>query len=230
MSPRLLVLAVIPLFAAATASAQAPGEMAPTAPLPPAQPAPSVMDHRWAIGLGVGSLGLAPEDNPDAKIEFSIGQLSVRYRATRQLELELAFAGGRQQLDNGQDGDLAVASGTLGARYRFMPESAWNWWLMAGLGGTTVARHDATKQERDDASRGHGVLGAGLERRFERFALQVEARMIRVGDKQQTDAAPAPAVVMPGTTGGVPQPPMTTTTAVGAQTGGSITIGASYYF
>ena len=102
---------------------------------------------------------------------------------------------------------------------------------MAGLGGTTVARHDATKQERDDASRGHGVLGAGLERRFEHFALQVEARLIRVGDKQQTDAPPPPAVVMPGTTGGVAQPPMTTTTtAGGAQSGGSITIGASYYF
>jgi hypothetical protein len=227
MSPRLLVLAVVPLFTAATAAAQAPGEMAPTAPPPPAT---SVMENRWAIGLGFGSLGLAPEGNPDAKTEFSIGQLSLRYRATRQLELEVAFAGGRQRLDNGQDGDLAVASGTLGARYRFMPESAWNWWLMAGLGGTTVARHDATKQERDAASHGHGVLGAGLERRFAHFALQVEARLIRVGDKQQTDAPPPPAVVMPGTTGGVAQPPMTTTTAGGPQSGGSLTIGASYYF
>lgn len=223
MSSRLLVLAIAPLFAAATAHAQAPGEMPPSAPPTAAPGAPggiAVMENRWAVGLAFGGMGLAPEDAPDAKTNFGIGQLSLRFRATYHLELELAMAGGRQQLDNGQDGDLAVGSGTLGVRYRFLAAERWNWWLMAGLGGTTVARHDATKQERDAASRGHGVIGLGIERRFAQFALQAEVRAIKIGDKTAdamkmpvdgTVAAPAPA-------------------GTGPQSGASLTIGASYYF
>lgn len=225
MSPRLLVLAIAPVFAAATAHAQAPGEMEPTAPPPGPPSAPavsSIMDNRWSVGLGFGGLSVAPDDNPDAKLDFAVGELALRYRFTPHVEIEASLAGGRQQLQNGDEGDLAISTGTLALRYRFNPESAWNAWVMAGLGGTTIAQHDATKEQRDAAGRGHGLIGLGIERRFERFAIQAEARAIKVGDASQDQTPPVKTDVMGGLS--------TSIGAAGPQGGAQLTVGVSYYF
>jgi hypothetical protein len=240
MHARLLAFSLAPLFATSLAHAQAPGEFVP----PPAAPAPdgpcaapcggcshteSVMANRWAIGLSVGTMSLAPEDQPDDQTAFGIGQLALRFRATPHLELELAVGGGREQRADNQQGDLEVNTATIAARYRFRPEAAWNWFVMGGLGGASITRHDATKQERDDAAQPLGTLGIGIERRFHHFALQAEARAIGIGDKHVNDdqMAAAPTASQPGAMATTTSPPVTPNEK---RSGGALSIGLSYYF
>jgi hypothetical protein len=244
MSARLVVLGLGPVFAlaiaATSAHAQAPGEVYPeVAPAPapvvidPCGGRPSVMAHRFAIGLNLGGFSVAPEtaDSGDttADTNFHTSELSLRYRATLHLELELALTGGRQVLDDDSDGDLAMGGGTLGARYRFRPEQAWNWWLMGGLGATVIERHDSTAEQRDAATRPHVALGIGLERRFRRFALQAEARMLAIGERK--DAMDAPVVNDTTGAGTMPLPPDAINPVRNDKlSGGTFTFGASFYF
>ncbi|HET7504103.1 MAG TPA: outer membrane beta-barrel protein [Kofleriaceae bacterium] len=241
MHARQLAFSLAPLFAATAAHAQAPGEMVPVAAPEGACVAPcgcgpvqvqareSVMDNRWAIGLSVGSLSLAPDHQSDDKTAFTIGELALRFRATPHLELELSAGGGREQLDDHVQGDLEVNMIALAARYRFNPEGQWNWFLMGGLGGASVTLHDATQEERDDATHPLGMLGIGVERRFHHFALQAEARVVGIGEKHHDDSAMDLPVQVEPAMATVGTPP--TTTSPGDRLGGgSITIGASYYF
>jgi len=244
MHARFLAFSLAPLFlgsAASLAHAQAPGEAVP----PPAVPAPdspcatpcggfrcaeSVMANRWAVGLSLGSMSLAPEGQSDNQTAFGIGELALRFRATPHFELELSVGGGREQLANDQQGDLEVTTAALAVRYRFRPEAAWNWFVMGGLGGASVVSHDATKQERDDATHPLGMLGIGLERRFHHFALQAEARAIGIGDKTRTsDAMAAPPPAQPGAMATTTPPPAPVAPSQ-KQSGGALTIGLSYYF
>jgi hypothetical protein len=239
MHARHLAFSLAPLFAAAAAHAQAPGEMVPVAPedacgapcgCQPARVRASVMDNRWALGLSVGSMSLAPDGQSEDKTAFTIGELALRFRATPHLELELSAGGGREQLDDDRQGDLEVGTIALAARYRFNPEGAWNWFLMGGLGGASVTFHDATRQERDDATHPMGMLGIGVEHRWDHFALQAEARVVGIGDKHRDDAMDLPVqggeVAAMATT----VTPPTTTSPSDRLGGGAITIGASYYF
>lgn len=198
MSTRLvLALASAPLFFAAAAHAQAPGDYSgdyyagpsatPVAPPPAAVVAPAPPRvGRLSVALGVGSLSLAADDSGGGdpqSTNFAIGELAVRYRPWRHLELELSFAGGNQQLSDeqgGGEGDLKIAHITLAARYRFGIENHFNWWLMAGFGGTTIAPKDASSDEAEMQQRGHGMLGIGAEYRWTHFALQAEAKGIGV--------------------------------------------------
>ncbi len=84
------------------------------------------------------------------------------------------MSGGREVLKDDTDGDLATGTVMLALRYRFMPERRWNWFLTGGFGGTVVESHTANPAQRDAAQRPLGMLGIGLERRFQRFALQAE--------------------------------------------------------
>jgi opacity protein-like surface antigen len=219
------VLVLASLFVAHTAFAQAPGEYQPTPPPgyyapPPAQVLPPT---HWSIGLAVGSLGLAPQATPDMKTNFAIGELALRYRFVH-FELEGAIGGGREQLpDHGGQGDLEVSTVALNARYRFRPGQNWNWWLGAGVGALAVASHEATDQERKDATRPMFQLGVGLEYRWVHFALSAELRAIGVGPKDP-NAMQQPQPVMSKSTG--------TPTAApdDSQSGGQFTIGANYYF
>src|SRR5262245_48543379 len=141
-----LPIVLASLFVAANAYAQAPGDYygegegdgydetvaAPgtVAPVVAPVPAPPPRIRRWSIGLGFGSMNLAPHTNPEAESQFGMGQLAVRYLATRHLEIELAVGGGREQLEDGIEGDREVNQAVLALRYRFAPLSRWNWWLM----------------------------------------------------------------------------------------------------
>jgi hypothetical protein len=181
----------------------------------------SVMSNRWSLGLSVGSMSLAPKDSPDDQTAFALGQLALRFRATPHLELELAVGGGRERTADDQDGDLEVNTAALALRYRFRPEAAWNWFAMVGVGGASVTRHDATKQERDDAMQPLGMLGIGVERRFRHFALQAEVRAVGLGkhqDDAKSDAPMAEAMTV------------TTTSADAERSGGAFSLGLSYYF
>jgi hypothetical protein len=233
MSPRLvLALAVAPVFAAATAYAQAPGgqdyggdyyagpSATPASEYVAPYVAPPPRPTRWSIAASVGSMTLAPEDNPENEVDFSIGQLAVRYRGWQHLELELAFAGGKQKLpenmareDGSREGDLRIAHITFAARYRINPHQRWNWWLMAGLGSTTVANKDAPQEQVDASERPHGLVGIGLEHRWDKFALQLEGKAIFVGPTEEEQM--------------IADDNGTEPTGI---SGGSLTIGGAFYF
>ncbi|MGE0549115.1 MAG: hypothetical protein AB7R00_18735 [Kofleriaceae bacterium] len=210
---RLTVLGFVPLFAAATAAAQAPGEMAPS-PVPTAPQivvaAPKL--HRWSIAVGVGAMGLAPKNAPDAQADFTIAEIAIRYLAGKNFEIELGASGGRQQLEDGSEGDLAMGSVMLAARYHFRPRQTWDWWLMGGLGGMVVAPHNSSDEQLEQAQRPAGVLGIGIERRFDRFAIQAEARAVAAAE---TEAEREMSVYGEQS---------------GAYSGGLITVGVSYAF
>lgn len=232
---KLVALAAV-ILASQAAYAQAPGET-PVAPPPapeagasPAVVAPEVpaMANRWAVGLSVGSLSVAPKDAPDNKTQFGIGELSIRFRATLHLELELALAGGQQKQQDGTQGDLEVNTGLLGLRYRFAAERHWNWWLGAGIGGISVTQTGATDQQRKDAQRPMGSLAIGLEHRWSQFALHAELRAFGVGQRQ--DQAQMMPVAVSSPNGTTMPPPPTPQPSSPDLSGGMLTIGASYYF
>lgn len=240
---------------AATASAQAPGDvpLAPPGEVAPsgapgmivvAPARPSVMANRWAIGLSVGSLSLAPKATPDDKTDFGVGELSLRFRATLHLELELAVGGGRQNNPDGTQGNLEAHTGMLDLRYRFAAEDHWNWWIMGGIGGISVVPYGATGQQVNDANRSLGMLGIGVEHRWSQFAIHAELSAVGVGPSQNANVQPVVSQP-PSTTGGAPAPGTTTTqpmppppapapgmtsTPDDRLSGGQFTIGASYYF
>jgi hypothetical protein len=242
MHARLVALSALslPLAFGAPAHAQAPGEVVaqPVVMVPESacvacgcNRPETVMSRRWAVGLSLGSMTLAPDAQPEEKTAFAVGELALRFRATRHFELELAVGGGREHTADDQDGELAVSTALLAARWRFLPEHAWNVYLMAGLGGASVTRHDATDDERSDATQPLAMLGAGVERRFRHFALQAELRAVGMGNRDHEaptmpDAAALSAqrTTMATT---VTAPPPSVDEKRG---GGSFSIGLSYYF
>jgi hypothetical protein len=235
--PRLLSLTTVASVAATAISstsafAEAPGETpvvpAPVVDQPCAARRVPIMQHRFSVSLGLGGMGVSPESNPEASTDFGIGQLALRYRATRHLELEVAFAGGGQTV-NGEEGELAIGMASLGVRYRFAPERRWNWFVGAGIGAANIAAKDATEEEIDEAGRPTAHLGIGVERRFRRLAVQAELRFVGMGPtfaerirEEQMPSAPASTID--------PAPPSMTSPAAVGLGGGMFTIGASYYF
>jgi hypothetical protein len=208
---RLAIASLVVGLGVGSAYAEAPGEVVV---LVPASTGRDVMADRWAVGLSLGSLSLHPQDTDSTS--YSVGELSLRFRATLHLELEATFGGGKTS-----DSSTQVDVGTIGLRYRFMPRADWNWWLMGAIGELSVATPDASQMTRSDASRGVAELGIGLERRFGHFALQAELTAIAAGEPKTEPAVATPA---DATT----QPTATTTSDT--LSGGSLTIGASYYF
>lgn len=224
---RRVVVVAAALLAPSLAFAQAPGEELP-APAPVAQPAPvvvvrpaPVLASRWSVGISMGALGVAPQASPDDKTNFAVGELQVRYRATRHLELQLAAGGGQQKLEDGTDGDLEISTFTASVRYRFNPHQRWNWYLSGGLGALAIAKTDATDQQRQDATRPVAEFGVGLERRFRHFALNAELSAFAVGEsKAEMDASTSARTAS--------EPPAMA--AKDELSGGRFQIGASYYF
>lgn len=219
MSLRVVLLASASLLATGTAFAQAPGAYEPTSAPAYAQPPPqqvvapvappAPLERRWSLGVAIGQQDLTSDAYGSYRQTFDIGQLAVRYRPWRNLELELSLGGGHEYLEGGEEGDYAVAFGTFAARYRFNPRDKWNWWLLAGVGQTTLAMRTATDEELENAARVHGQFGAGVERRWDRFALQFELRGIAAGP---TKADRDLEGVGPGLSGG------------------NFSLGANYYF
>lgn len=231
-----LGLAFASLFVASTAYAQAPGDHYEEATGAPGMAAPVVVTptppppkpRRWSVGLGFGSLGLAPHDAPEMNTDFGVGQLAVRYLATRHLEIELAFAGGREQLDHGE-GDREVNQGVLALRYRFAPQRPWNWWLMAGMGSLAVTHHEASKHERESANQSTLQFGVGLERRWHRFALQLELRAVGVKANEGKDQ-PVMGTVTVEPDLPAPPPSVTTVRTGEGMSGGQLVFSGNYYF
>jgi hypothetical protein len=231
------------LFVAGTAYAQAPGGyyeegasapgmVEPAAPVASTPTPPPPKPRRWSVGLGFGSLSLAPHNAPDVETEYGVGQLAVRYLATRHLEIELAFAGGREQLEDGEEGDREVNQGVLALRYRFSPGRTWNWWLMAGMGSLAVTRQGATDDERDYAQQSTLQFGAGIERRWTRFALQLELRAVGVKAHDVEEDMPVRGeTTSPDGMALPPREPGGTVGTVGdGMSGGQLVFSGNYYF
>jgi hypothetical protein len=192
----------------------------------PVRSRPSVMANRWAVGFSIGSMSLAPDSAPDSETEFATGELALRFRATRHLELEVSAGGGREQTADEELGDLEVATVALSARYRFRPEARWNWFLMGGIGAASVTHHDATDEQREQATQPLGMLGIGVERRFRRFAIQAEARGVGMAERKDDDMD-----VVDVARGPIEGPiEVPSRSADQARSGGSLTVGLSYYF
>lgn len=227
MTSRLLVISLLTLSTAAYAQApgsyyaQPPGETAPA----PVVVAPTyevdAMASRFGVGVSVGGMGIAPkgEEKMDGnETHFNVAELQLRFRATRRLEILLAFSGGREHIeDTDEQGDLAMDQVTLGLRFNFRPQHHWNWYLMAGFGSTLIAPHDTPEEARDDLRRGHGVFGIGLEHRWQHFALQAELRGVAVEKDEDM------YVIQDG----LGDTKLTDGRELG---GGMFTLGANYYF
>lgn len=229
MKVRLIVASLV--ASSTLAHAQAPGdyEVAPPG-MTPAEVAPAPVPERprrWSVGLGIGGLELSPHENPDVSTQFSVGQLAIRYRPWRHLEIELGLAGGREQLEEGIEGDRMVTQAVLALRYRFKPERRWNWWLMAGMGSLAVTHHEASDDERDSATQSTLQLGVGLERRWRRFAIQAELRAVGVAPQDEENTTMP--VREPYPDGMQPLPPYEPATRGGLE-GGQFTISGNYYF
>lgn len=235
-----LLVATFLMGSAATALAQtpgyyegdasgAPGMVAPQPVVVVAAPVRNVMADRWAVGLSIGGFSVSPDVAPDQQSKFDVGELALRFRATPHLELELAIGGGNEKLSDGSQGDTQVTMAALALRYRFAIESDWNWWIMGGLGSAVIDGSQATSMQIDADTRPLGELGIGLEHRWDHFALQAELKAVGMGERKggydqpqpvAVDASGAPIVGGAGTT----------TTPRDTLSGGSLTIGASYYF
>jgi len=248
---RWLGLALVPAFVG-VAHAQAPGETEDSgyAQPPPVQPSyqpyqPPVvatdpcggscidpMRSRFSIGVNVGGMGVTVDDDETGtETQFRTAEFTLAYRLGRRVDLQLLLSGGRQELEDGEDGDLAMGGGTLAVRYHFRPERKLNWYLMFGLGTTVIERADSTKEQRDAAYRPHAAFGVGLEYRFNHFALNAEIRGVGMGEREDAMDVPTTTPV-PEPGGRNPLPPDTTSDPRFGQSlsGGQFTLGASFYF
>lgn len=181
-------------------SSQAPG-MQP----PPTRP--SVMDKRWAIGIGVGPESYQAHVDGAPKVEFGQLELAGRYRIRTPIELGLALhLGGSNHIG---EGGLFVDF-----RYRFMAEQKLDVYALASLGVLSVAHEDASETEKK--GRGALRLGAGGEYRWNWFALALELRLVGVGENKNLAAMPMETVGYQ--------------LARSKLSGGSLALGANFYF
>ena len=165
-----------------------------------AAPAPEPWEaQRFGVGLRLGGISLEDRvDNGDGdgeKQEFSAGGLSLRYRASRRIELELAFDHGQQQMEDGTTTDLELATVTASMLIHMRPQSEWDWYLLGGV-GVNDRRYKGDPDEYAD-QRAQLALGAGVERRFEHLVLGLEVRALAIGPRDEDDRGDMirPAVV-----------------------------------
>jgi hypothetical protein len=229
----LLAASILAAGSVTTAFAQAPGDFSGDASGAPgmvpvqqpgvaASPCASgrdVMADRWAIGLSIGALGIAPDSTPASTANFDLGELSLRFRMTPHLELEGALGGGHMTYADGSQSTMKLQTAALSLRYRFAVERNWNWWLMGGFGIAAMVDDSATQEQTNQATRALGQFGLGLEHRWNHFALQAELKGVGMGETRAERA------------GTVASPPYVGRTASGdTLSGGVFSLGASYYF
>jgi hypothetical protein len=184
-----------------------PGQQPPgMQPLPP--PPRTVMSKRWAIGVDFGPESYEPDVDGSQKTEFGQFELAARYRIRKPIELGLA-------LHLGGSKDIGEGGLYFDFRYRFMAERPLNVYALASLGVLAVAHENAT----EDAKRGRGSirLGAGVEYRWNWFALVLELRLIHVGENKEL-ADP------------IDTAPVDYQLSRYKLSGGSLALGANFYF
>jgi hypothetical protein len=143
------------------------------------------------VGLRATSQSIAAESNADNRLDLAGGGLHVRWRITRNWGLELSAE--HIKAEKG-DGAFVRESQpvTLSASYHFSRGILWDWYLLAGVGGT---ESEVTYRKSDGAmatetfAETHVHLGIGLERSFGPLAIGAELRAIGLArDNDQGDA------------------------------------------
>ncbi len=184
------------------AHAQPPGEAQPQQPQPP-----SVMDRRWAITAGIGSLGLEPDRDGADNTSFGIIDLGGRFRIRRSIEVGLSIYGG------GTKGDIGTGGLYIDGRYRFMAERPWNVFALLSLGVASVSDKEATEDEK--RGRGSVRIGVGVERRFRAWSIDLQLRLMGIAKNKEVDTVPMTVAE---------------DLAKSKLSGGSLTLGGSFYF
>ncbi|HEY0254537.1 MAG TPA: outer membrane beta-barrel protein [Kofleriaceae bacterium] len=198
----------------------APGMSAPQPPVfepPPCDCIANVMANRWSVGLSVGSFATTPDQGYTDTQNFDIGELALRFRATPHLELEVEIGGGNENV-HGDSTNISVRTAAFNLRYRFMIHSHWNWWVMGGLGMVAIAPDDASSDVVDENTRPLYQVGIGLEHRWQQFALHAELRATGLGEAKGQEMSYA----NDGT--------YEYSGKDDTYSGGTFTLGASYYF
>lgn len=218
---------------AAPALAQSPGNCdcavaPPVVVITPVAQRQGWQGQRFGVGLRFSSISLAPENDPDASADFAGGGLQLRYRINARWELEGAIDGGREQLDDGTEGSTSLSLVTASAIFHLRPHRSWDVYALAGLGGAVA---HAEGMDPDDALQfGAFVLGAGVERRFRRFGIAAELRVIGL-QPSEDDGGDSAQPARPDGSTAMALPPIDDGDASddGVQ-GGSFSILANYYF
>ncbi|HVK76319.1 MAG TPA: outer membrane beta-barrel protein [Kofleriaceae bacterium] len=213
---------------AATASAQSgpPGTCDCAVPAAPVVVAVPPELPTWGVGLRVGGLTLAPERDPDAKTEYAVGGLQVRYRLRPRWQLELSLDHATEKLEDGSEGDRHLQGVTLAALYHFRPYARWDWYVLAGLGANADGSPDLSDEMRRETQQGHVQIGVGVERRWGHFGLSAELRAVAMGPADDGDVKDTPTI-QPAP--GMVVPPVAEADDEGTS-GGQLTLGAAYYF
>jgi hypothetical protein len=156
---------------------------------------PSQTKHRWGVGLRAVSQNLSNDSDDDA-LHMGGGGLHVRWRFAPRWSAELSFEGLRADEHDGAY-QRELSSSHLIFGYHFTPYRRWDWFLLAGIGGTddtvTYRKADGTMAE-ETAEEVNFLLGAGVERRWTHFGLGVDLRAVgfaRKDDEQPEGYDPA---------------------------------------
>jgi hypothetical protein len=173
------------LLLATAAAAHAQDYPAPYAPQAP-------QASRWAIGLRTTAQNIAPESNVDNKLNLQGAGLHVRYRMNRRWGFELSTEHVRAELGGGA---FVRESNpvTLSASFHFGRSFKWDYYVLAGIGGTETEITRTTPQggEINEAFKeSHVHLGIGIERQWRHLAVGAELRAIGLERNQEEGDAP----------------------------------------
>jgi hypothetical protein len=173
---------------------------------------------RWGIGLRTSAQSIENDGAEGDPMKLGGGGLHVRYRANPKWAFELTAEGLQATSESGAY-DRHSAPVTISAIWHPSPERRWDWYLLAGLGGTTdevTYRKVDGNMATETFEQAHVHFGVGVERRCGRLGLGVELRAIGLArDDEQADG-----VRYEGMDGPVPQ----------ASSGSQLNFTATYYF
>jgi len=167
---------------AAAAHAQAPGDCACAAP-PDAVVVVAEAPRRFGVSLRLSGLGLHPTATPEDHADFSGGGLAVSYRINRRWGIEVAAEQLAEQAEGAPTG-RELQAGSLSAIFHLRPGARWDGYLIAGLDAVA----EVTDRSADPTSYVGAHVGAGLERRFGRFAVSAELRLLGLSPAQRETA------------------------------------------
>ncbi len=159
---------------------------------PPATSAPTPF-KRWGIGLHTSSGEMSSSLNPDNKIKFGGGGLHVSYRVNHRWGFQVSLDATKGEYAPGIDRDSRPM--TLAATLHLGNSPTWDWYLLAGFGGSReiVTSMDPNGREIElEYRQVHVHMGGGLEYRWGSIGLGAEFRIVGAArDENYTQGAPA---------------------------------------
>jgi hypothetical protein len=162
---------LIVLAMTGVASAQAPGQVVPSAE--------SVMARRWSVAMSLGGESLKAGTDGAKAVGFGMLELSGRFRLRPAIEFALDLAAGGNQ-------GISTAGLYLEVRYRFMAERPWNPYALFDLGVASAA--DKTGTDTEKKGRGSFRIGGGIERRIGNFGVEATLRLVGVAENRSVIA------------------------------------------